>query len=57
VCLTDRRRSQRDDLEAREHAREAAGDYDIVGLVDEFAQTLRAEMDYCARGAARSASR
>ena len=34
---------------------EAAGDYDVVGLVDEFAQTLRAELDYLREG--RSAER
>lgn len=28
----------------------AAGDYDVVGLVDEFAQTLRAELDYLREG-------
>lgn len=33
----------------------AAGDYDMVGLVDEFAETLRAEMDYLREG--RSAER
>jgi ubiquinone biosynthesis protein len=29
---------------------QAAGDYDIVGLVDEFSQTLRAELDYLREG-------
>jgi ubiquinone biosynthesis protein len=34
---------------------EAASDYDIVGLVDEFAETLQAELDYLREG--RSAER
>jgi len=29
---------------------QAAGDYDVVGLADEFAETLRAELDYLREG-------